>query len=92
MTENEFATIIVDKCFKIHKELGPGLLESVYETILHYELVKAGLSVERQVPIPVMWESEKMDQGFRADLIAEGKVVVEIKSIEAVALFIRRQR
>lgn len=85
MTENEIAKIIVDKCFKIHKELGPGLLESVYEAILYFELVKAGLEVDRQVAIPLEWETERMDQGFRADLIVEKSVVVELKSVEAIS-------
>jgi GxxExxY protein len=85
MTENEIAIIIVDCCYKVHVALGPGLLESVYEEILTYELVKAGLGVKRQHPIPVIYESVRMDLGFRADLIVEDKVVIEIKSIELIA-------
>jgi len=84
MTENEIATIIVNKAFQIHFELGPGLLESVYEEILNYELTQDGYFVKRQKPIPVIWKEVKMDVGFRADLIVERKVLVELKSVEAI--------
>jgi|SRR5437588_13035929 len=84
MTENEVAKHIVDVAFKIHSTYGPGLLESVYETIMAYELNKRGLRVRRQQAIPVIHEEVRMELGFRADLIIEGKVVVEIKSIEAI--------
>lgn len=85
MTENELSKIIVNTCFDIHVKLGPGLLESVYEEILFYELVKQGLKVERQKPIPVIWDELKMNIGFRADLIVENKVIVELKSVELIA-------
>ena len=85
MTENELAKIIVNTCYNIHVELGPGLLESVYEEILYYELKSQGLSVDRQRGIPVFWKDIKMDIGFRADLIVENKVVVELKSVELIA-------
>lgn len=85
MTENELAKVVVNTCYKIHVELGPGLLESVYEEILFYELTKMGYKVERQKGIPVFWKDLKMDIGFRADLIVENKVIVEIKSIELIA-------
>ena len=85
MTENEIAKEIVDAAFKIHSTLGPGLLESVYEAALAFELEKRGLRVIRQQPIPVVYETVLMEIGFRADLIVEDKVIVEIKSIEAVA-------
>jgi GxxExxY protein len=85
MTENEIAKVIVDLSFKIHSELGPGLFESVYEEILFYELVEEGLDVKRQIEIPVYWQELKMDVGFRADLIVENKVIIEIKSIESLA-------
>ncbi len=85
MHENEIATIIVDCAFKVHKTLGPGLLESVYSAALSYELKKRGLNVVVEQPIPVVYEDVKLEVGFRADLIVENKVVVEIKSIEAVA-------
>ena len=84
MTENEIAREIVDAAYKIHTTLGPGLLESVYETVLSAELRKRGLSVERQQAIPVVYEGERVDLGFRADLVVEKKVIVEIKSVEAV--------
>ena len=85
MTENEVAKHIVDVAFKIHTRFGPGLLESIYETIMSYELKKRGLQVNRQQPIPVVYESIRMNIGFRADLIVENRVVVEIKSIDAIA-------
>ncbi len=85
MTENEISKIIVNTCYQIHVKLGPGLLESVYEEILYYELTKQGLTVERQKAIPVFWESIKMDVGFRADLIVENKVIIELKSVEKLA-------
>jgi GxxExxY protein len=85
MSENELSKIIVDVAYQIHKRLGPGLLESVYEEIMYYELNKYGLVVERQKGIPVFWENSKMELGFRADLIIEKKVIIEIKSVEAIA-------
>ena len=91
MTENEIATIIVDAAYTIHKRLGPGLLESVYETTLSYELAKRGLQLRRQQAMPVVYESVRMDIGFRADLIVEGKVIVEIRSVEAISPVHRKQ-
>jgi len=85
MTENEVSKIIVDVAFKVHTRLGPGLLESVYEEILYFELTKLGLRVERQKAIPVIWEDLRMEIGFRADLIIENKVIIEIKSVEIIA-------
>ena len=85
MRENEISAIIVNKAYEIHVELGPGLLEAVYEEILCHELTKAGLSVERQKKIPVIWDGLKMDIGFRADLIVEEMVIIEIKSVEKVS-------
>jgi len=82
MHENEVAKIIVDVAYKIHKKLGPGLLESVYEAIMVYELRKRGLRVANQVGIPVFWDEMQLDLGFRADLIVEQSVIVELKSIE----------
>lgn len=84
MTENEIAKIIVDTTFQIHKRLGPGLLETVYEVILAYALNKRGLMVERQVPVPIVFDGLRFDEGFRADLILEDKVIVELKSVEKV--------
>ena len=85
VSENDILTIIVNTCFHIHKKLGPGLLESVYEEILFYELHKSGLKVDRQKLIPVIWKGVKMDHGFRADLILNKKVLVEIKSVEGIS-------
>ena len=84
MTENELAKIIVNIAFQIHTKIGPGLLESVYEEIMVHELVKLNLQTERQKPIPVYWNHLKMDVGFRADIIVENKVIVELKSIEII--------
>ena len=91
MTENEIATQIVDAAFKIHTTLGPGLFESVYETVLAQELTNRGLTVVRQQPIPVVWEKVHLEAGFRADLIVEGKVIIEIKSVESIAPVHRKQ-
>jgi GxxExxY protein len=85
MHENEISQIIVNSCFKIHTQLGPGLFESVYEEILYYELIQSSLSVERQKGIPVRWDNLVMEVGFRSDLIVENKVILELKSVEAIA-------
>ena len=85
MNENELSKVVLDVAFKIHKELGPGLFESVYETIMAYELANEyNLSVHRQRPIPVIWKDVKLELGFRSDLIVEEKLIIEIKSIEAL--------
>ena len=84
MTENEISLIIVQTAFQIHHKLGPGLLETVYEEIMYYELCNQGLKVERQKGIPLVWENLKMEIGFRADLIVENKVIVELKSVEKI--------
>ena len=91
MTENEISKVVVDAAYKIHTTLGPGLLESVYEVVLEYELNKRGLHVVRQVSMPVVYESLKIDDGYRADLLVEMKVVVELKSVEAVAPVHKKQ-
>jgi GxxExxY protein len=85
MTENELSKIVVGLCLKIHKTLGPGLLESVYEEVLCYELSKLDLRFNRQRGIVVEYEGMKMDLGFRADIIIEDKLIVELKSVEAIA-------
>ena len=86
MRENELATIVLDISFEIHRTLGPGLFESVYEEILARELErKYGLQVERQKTIPVLWKGERIDFGFRPDLIVEKTLIVEIKSVEQLA-------
>ncbi|NTW67247.1 MAG: GxxExxY protein [Nitrospirae bacterium] len=84
MTENEIAKIVVDLCIKIHTILGPGLLESVYEEVLVYELKKLGFIVLRQTGIPVIYETVKLDIGFKADVIVENKVILELKSVETI--------
>jgi GxxExxY protein len=91
MTENEIATQVVDAAYQIHVNLGPGLFESVYEVVLAYELKKRGLHTERQVPIPIEYEGIKFDEGFRADVIAENKLIIEIKSIEKLANVHKKQ-
>ncbi len=91
MHENEISGIILDAAMKIHQTLGPGLLESVYEVVLAHELERRGLRVERQVPIPVIYEGVHLGEGFRADLVVEGKVIVELKSIEQVAPVHKKQ-
>lgn len=86
MEENEIAKIIVDTAFRIHKELGPGLFESVYESVLDYELNNEyGLLVLRQPTLPVTWKDIKLDLGFKPDLIVENKVIIELKSVETIA-------
>ena len=82
MTENEIGRRVVDICLRIHRRLGPGLFESVYETVLVHELEQEGLRVERQVPISIVWDDIKIKEAFRADIIVEGKVILELKSIE----------
>lgn len=82
MQENEITGIILDCCIQIHRELGPGLFESIYEEILAYELEKLGLTVERQRGVEVEWDGQNMGLGFRADIIVESKVIIELKSVE----------
>ena len=84
MTENEIGTIIIDAAISIHRKLGPGLLETVYEAILARELEKRGLKVERQKPVPIEFDGMKFEEGFRADIIVENKVILELKSIEKI--------
>ena len=82
MTENELASIVVDLCVKIHKTLGPGLLESAYEECLAYELEKQGLKAQRQVSIPVTYDGVQLGEGFRADIIVDDKLILELKSVD----------
>ena len=82
---NIITGIILDTCIKIHNELGPGLFESVYEDVLMYELIKRDLSVQKQRGIPVVYDNIRFDDGFRAELIIEGVVIVEIKSVEQLS-------
>ena len=84
MDENEISKIVIDRSIKAHNLLGPGLLESVYEEVLSYELTKAGLLCRRQVGIPVVYEHVRMEIGFRADILVHDKVILELKSVETV--------
>src|ERR1041385_4223441 len=90
MTEEQVGKAVLDAAFKVHSILGPGLLESVYETALARELERRGLRVDRQRAIPVDYEGEQLEVGFRADLIVEGVVLVELKSVEAVTPVFRK--
>ena len=85
MSENEIAGYIVQAGYNIHRSLGPGLLESVYEELLSYELSTFDLYFTRQIGLPLIYKGRKMELGFRADIIVENKVIVEIKSVEALA-------
>jgi GxxExxY protein len=85
MTENELSKIVVDAAFKIHTTLGPGLLESVYETVLAHELGHRGCDIARQQAVPMIYEDVRLDLGFRADLIVDRRLIVEVKSIEELA-------
>lgn len=91
MHENQITGEVVDAAYRIHSALGPGLLESVYEKRMKYELTKRGFSVQCQQPIAVVYESIRMEEGFRADLIIEGKVIVELKSVEEIAPVRKKQ-
>ena len=91
MEENEVATIIVDAAYHVHKELGPGLLESVYEVVLAHVLKKNGVKVERQVPVAIVFDGIKFNEGFRADLIVEDKVIIELKSVETIKSVHKKQ-
>ncbi|MBN2383003.1 GxxExxY protein [bacterium] len=84
MGENEIGNIIVDEAITLHRELGPGLLEIVYEVILAHKLMQHGLSIKRQVAIPIEYEGIKFEEGFRIDLLVEQKVIIEIKSVETL--------
>jgi GxxExxY protein len=85
MTENELATKIIGAAIEVHKQLGPGLLESTYEACLVYELKQMGLEVMQQFALPVIYKEVKLDAGYRIDVVVESKVIIEIKSIEALA-------
>ena len=91
MTENEISKLVVDAAFHVHQKLGPGLLETVYEVVLAYELRKRGLEVQRQVPIPIRYDDLVFEEGFRADLLVQNLVIVELKSIEELAAVHARQ-
>ncbi len=84
MNENEIGTRITDAVFNVHRERGPGLLERTYEACLVYECVQRGLSIESQLPLPVVYKEVKLECGYRIDLRVDGKVLVEIKAVEAL--------
>jgi GxxExxY protein len=91
LRENEVAAAVVDVAYHIHRELGPGLLESVYQAIMTYELKKRGLRVLTKVPVPIVWDEVRLELAFEADLIVEDVVVVELKSVEQVARVHKKQ-
>ena len=91
MTENELGTIIVESAIAVHRELGPGLLETVYEVALAYELQQRGLKAERQVPIPIKYRGIRFEEGFRADIFVEDRIIVELKSAEKTTAAHRKQ-
>ena len=84
MSENEIASVIVDSALKVHRELGPGLLESAYEECLHYKLLNRDLFDQKQKPMPLIYEEVKLEAGYRVDLIVENKVIIEIRAVEAL--------
>jgi len=92
MTEDEIASVVVDAAIKMHRTLGPGLLESVYETVLAFELTRRGLQVQRQVSVPIIYEGATLEEGFRADLLVEDKLLVELKSVEALLVHPKQLR
>src|SRR6266404_2178187 len=85
VTENELSRLVVGCAMRVHTALGPGLLESAYEACLQFELIKSGHQVEAQKPLPLVYESVKLECGYRVDLLVEGKLIIEVKSIEALA-------
>ena len=91
MHENEISKLVLDLCIKIHRELGPGLFESVYESILSYELEKVGLEFRTQVVIPVKYDGKIFEKGFRADMIIDKQVLIELKSVEKVTDIHKKQ-
>jgi GxxExxY protein len=91
MTENQIGTLCIEAGIEVHRELGPGLLESVYEIVLAHELARRGLRVERQVPISITFKGMVFAEAFRADLIVEGKVILELKSVEQLSKAHRKQ-
>ena len=91
MTHNQISGIIIDVAMQIHRKLGPGLLESVYQAVMDHELRQRGLHTATEVPIPVVWDNLKMEVGFRANLIVEDAVIIELKSVEKVAPVHKKQ-
>ncbi len=85
MTENELSNVVIGCAMRVHSALGPGLLESAYEACLQYELLQSGLCVEAQKPLPLVYQSVKLECGYRVDLLVEGKLIIEVKAVEALA-------
>ena len=91
LNENRIAKLVVDAAYQVHTKLGPGLLETVYEVVLAHEIEKRGLAIERQVSIPIQFDGLVFDEGFRADMVVEDSVILELKSVEAVASVHKKQ-
>lgn len=91
MNENQISKVVVDRSITIHRSLGPGLFESVYQRVLAYELRKAGLHVDSEAPVPLEWDGHTLDESFRADLIVEKKVLLELKSLETLHAVHKKQ-
>ena len=85
MTENELSHLVVGSAMRVHSALGPGLLESAYEACLQYELIKSGVHVEAQKPLPLVYHSVKLECGYRVDLLVESKLIIEVKAVEVLA-------
>ncbi len=85
MNENQIAKLTLDAAFRVHTKLGPGVYETVYEVLVAYELKKIGLSVERQKPMPIIYDGVRFDEAYRTDLIVDGKVIAELKSVEKLS-------
>ncbi|OYU97801.1 MAG: GxxExxY protein [Bacteroidetes bacterium B1(2017)] len=85
LTENDLCRITMDCAFKVHKDLGPGLLESVYKECLFYEIGKTGIQVEKEKPIPLIYETVKLECGYRADLVLDNKFLIELKSLDKIS-------
>ena len=91
MNEEEIGSLIVDTAVYVHKKLGPGLFENVYEVILSKLLSRKGLNVQRQVPVPIDFEGDHFSEGFRIDLLINGKVIIELKSVEKITAIHKKQ-
>ena len=91
LKENKIAKLVVDAAYHVHTKLGPGLLESVYEVVLAHEIEKRGLRIERQVSISIQYDGLAFDEGFRADMVVEDSVILELKSVESVAPVHKKQ-
>lgn len=83
-TENDLSNMVIREAIHVHKALGPGLLESVYEECLYHRLIKSELNVQKEYPIPVVFEEVKLECGYRADLVVEKKLIIEVKAVEAL--------